>query len=98
MAVDVLFLTSPAIPVPARSAKAVKLVDALPEGATLLDGTLEASLGRISEGSSAKHTYTMIFTAGGSGLVLPAASVTYKAEDGQEAQVRMRRVHHAACL
>ena len=65
-----------------RSAKAVTLEDAIPSNATLLDGSLSVTFPRIAEGSSVKHTYTMAFTTGGAGMVLPTASVKYNAEEG----------------
>jgi hypothetical protein len=65
-----------------RSAKAVTLEDVIPSNATLLEGSLTATFPRISEGSSVQHTYTMAFTTGGAGMVLPTASVKYAAEEG----------------
>ncbi|GFH07625.1 uncharacterized protein HaLaN_02455 [Haematococcus lacustris] len=65
----------------------VVLVDVLPAGAQLLDGSLSVTFPKISSGSAAKHRYTMLFTSGGSLEVtyLPQGTVTYKADaDGSQ--------------
>lgn len=64
------------------SAKAIQLKDNLPPGASLVEGSLDASFPILSSGSSVQNKYVMIFTTGGSGLALPVATVTYQPEEG----------------
>lgn len=63
------------------TAKQVKLTDVLPAESTLVDGTLDASLGKIAMGSHAKHSYVIVFNTGSIEVTLPDATVTYQAED-----------------
>lgn len=63
------------------TAKQVKLTDVLPAESTLVDGTLDASLGKIAMGSQAKHSYVIVFNTGSIEVTLPDATVTYQAED-----------------
>jgi hypothetical protein len=63
------------------SAKKIELKDQLPPGAKLVDGSLEAEFPVLSSGSTVEHTYVMQFVSGGSGLMLPVATVTYRPED-----------------
>ena len=58
--------------------------DTLPPGASLLSGSLDVEFPVLASGSSVNHSYVMTFAAGGSGLVLPVASVTYDAEEGTQ--------------
>jgi hypothetical protein len=59
----------------------VKLLDKLPENAKLLEGSTDAKFAVIAEGSSVKHSYVITFTAGGDGVLLPQASISYLADD-----------------
>ena len=72
-----------------RTAKDIKLVDYLPEGAKLLSGSITSTIPTLADGSSATHTYVMSFTTGGSAPLLPLATVTYLAED---ASTQVRRL------
>lgn len=62
------------------AANNVVLKDTLPENATLVEGTLEADIGKITVGSHVKHTYTVVFTYGGTFTTLPLAVASYVAE------------------
>mmetsp|Transcript_7726 Transcript_7726/g.23204 ORF Transcript_7726/g.23204 Transcript_7726/m.23204 type:complete len:224 (-) Transcript_7726:368-1039(-) len=66
------------------SAKNVRIADVLPSNAKLLSGSLDATIPTIAEGSIAKHSYTIMFTTGGSGTAMLPAKVTYIAEEGSE--------------
>jgi hypothetical protein len=77
-------------PLRARStAKDVVLSDVLPSNAQLLSGSLSASFPAIASGSTVKHTYTLVFTAGGSMDItfLPSGTVTYKGDSEGTEQV-----------
>lgn len=72
------------------SANNVVLRDTLPEGAQLQDGTLEATLGKISSGSEIKHTYKLAFSSANGRVIMPAVAVTYLAEpDASKPTVRL---------
>lgn len=59
------------------------------EDFTLVDGSLEAALGKIDAGSSVQHSYVVVPNKGSFGLRFDPASVTYVAEiDSSEKQVR----------
>lgn len=59
------------------TASDVRLLDRVPAEATLMDGVLEASLGKISVGSHVKHSYTIVFNNGSIQASLPPAVVSY---------------------
>eukprot|EP00798_Chlamydomonas_sp_ICE-L_P031223 gene31223-6373_t len=71
------------------TASNVVLEDYLPEGAILVDGELKTTWGKIAVGSHAKHTYSMIFSTGGSSIMLPLASIKYTPDDSEDVQVGM---------
>lgn len=77
-----------------RSAKSVSVKDTLPPGASLLSGSLDVEFPVLASGSSVNHSYVMTFAAGGSGLVLPVASVTYDAEEGTQQVCLCARCTH----
>jgi aspartate aminotransferase-like enzyme len=59
------------------------------EDFTLVDGSLEAALGKIDAGSSVQHSYVVVPNKGSFGLRFDPATVTYVAEiDSSEKQVR----------
>ena len=61
----------------------------MPEDFTLLDGSVGATLGKISAGSSVQHSYVLVPNKGSFGLRFDPATVTYVAElDSNEKQVR----------
>jgi hypothetical protein len=58
---------------------------ALPEGMSLLEGSLEGTYSTIEPGSSVKHVYVATAVKGEKGHVLEAATVSYKADaDGHQ--------------
>jgi len=71
------------------TANDVQLKDAvIPENLTLIDGTLEASLGKIDVGSTATHSYVVKADKGSFVAEFNPALVTYKPEfDSNEEQV-----------
>eukprot|EP00879_Flechtneria_rotunda_P000975 GHRR01001108.1.p1 GENE.GHRR01001108.1~~GHRR01001108.1.p1 ORF type:complete len:233 (+),score=63.54 GHRR01001108.1:429-1127(+) len=59
----------------------VQLKDAeVPEGFRLLDGSSEASLGKIDVGSSVQHSYVLVADRGSFGATFAPAAVTYQPE------------------
>ncbi|GFR44549.1 hypothetical protein Agub_g5820 [Astrephomene gubernaculifera] len=62
------------------TADAVKLEDALPAEATLVDGALEVNFGKVTVGSHVKHSYVIVFNTGSVQVTLPLARVSYIAE------------------
>eukprot|EP00878_Enallax_costatus_P001075 GHUV01001212.1.p1 GENE.GHUV01001212.1~~GHUV01001212.1.p1 ORF type:complete len:240 (+),score=68.40 GHUV01001212.1:188-907(+) len=70
------------------TANEVQLKDsAVPEGLRVIDGSLEASLGRVDAGSSVKHSYVVVADKGSFGAEFEPATVTYIAEfDSKERQ------------
>jgi hypothetical protein len=59
------------------------------EDFTLVDGSLEAALGKIDAASSVQHSYVVVPNKGSFGLRFDPATVTYVAEiDSSEKQVR----------
>lgn len=75
------FLLLHCLPFTYRTAKDVQLTDgAISEDFTLVDGSLEASLGKIEAGSSIEHTYVVVPNKGSFGLRFEPAAVTYIAE------------------
>lgn len=63
------------------TASEVTLKDAAaPEGLRLIDGSLEANLGKIDVGSSVQHSYVLVSDTGSYGAQFEAATVTYQAE------------------
>lgn len=71
----------------ASTASNVQLEDILPEGAKLLDGSLAATIPKISVGSQVKHSYVIVFTTGSPKVALPIATVTYAADDSKNVQI-----------
>lgn len=71
------------------TASEVTLKDsAIPKGLKLIDGSLEASLGKIDVGSSVQHTYVLAAETGSFGAEFEPATVTYQPEfDSKEKQV-----------
>jgi hypothetical protein len=71
------------------TANDVQLADsAIPENLTLIEGTLEASLGKIDVGSTATHSYVVKADKGSFVAEFKPALVTYKPEfDSNEEQV-----------
>lgn len=62
---------------------------AVAEDFTLVDGSLEAALGKIDAGSSVQHSYTIVPNKGSFGLRFQPATVSYIAEiDSSDKQVR----------
>ncbi|EFJ50017.1 hypothetical protein VOLCADRAFT_117033 [Volvox carteri f. nagariensis] len=59
------------------TADAVKFQDVLPAEASLVEGSLEADLGKVSIGSHVKHSYVIVFNTGSVEVTLPTALVTY---------------------
>lgn len=70
------------------TANDVQLKDAeIPDGLTLIDGTLEAALGKVDVGATATHTYVLKADKGSYIAEFKPASVTYKPEfDSNEEQ------------
>jgi len=70
------------------TAKDVQLLDAVQsEDFTVVEGSLETSLGKIEAGSSVQHSYVIVPTKGSFGLRFPPATVSYVAElDSTERQ------------
>jgi hypothetical protein len=71
------------------TANEVTLKDsALPEGLKLIDGSLEAHLGKVDVGSSVQHTYVVVAEKGSFAAEFASATVTYQPElDNKEKQV-----------
>lgn len=72
-----------------RTASDVNLKDAaIPEGLRLIEGSLEASLGKIDVGSSVQHSYVVVADKGSFPAEFESATVTYIAEfDSKDKQV-----------
>jgi len=81
-----------------RTAKDVQMLDAvLADDFTVVDGSLEVSLGKIEAGSSVQHSYVIVPTKGSFGLRFPPATVSYVAElDSTERQASTPRAGMAA--
>ncbi|KAF8066375.1 Ssr2 [Scenedesmus sp. PABB004] len=63
------------------AASDVQLEDApVPKGLRLIEGALEASLGKIDVGGSAQHSYTLVADDGAFAAEFAPATVTYVAE------------------
>ncbi|WIA22976.1 hypothetical protein OEZ86_009897 [Tetradesmus obliquus] len=52
----------------------------LPEGLKLIDGSLEAHLGKVDVGSSVQHSYVVVAEKGSFGAEFQSATVTYQPE------------------
>jgi hypothetical protein len=72
------------------TANEVTLKDSeLPEGLKLIDGSLEAHLGKVDVGSSVQHSYVVVAEKGSFPAEFQSATVTYQPElDNKEKQVR----------
>lgn len=69
----------------------------LAEDFTLVDGSLEVSLGKIEAGSSVQHSYVIVPNKGSFGLRFPPATVSYVAElDSTERQASISSAGIAA--
>jgi hypothetical protein len=74
------------------TANEVTLKDSeLPEGLKLIDGSLEAYLGKVDVGSSAQHSYMVVAEKGSFAAEFQSATVTYQPElENKEKQVCAR--------
>lgn len=62
------------------TADAVKFQDFLPAEASVVEGTLELNVGKVSIGSHVKHSYVIVFNTGSVEVQLPVALVTYTSD------------------
>lgn len=81
----------------ASTANDVHLKDgAIPEGLRVIDGSPEASLGKVDSGSSVQHSYVVVADKGSFGAEFEPATVSYIPEfDSKEIQVCI--VQWASC-
>ncbi|KAF6263358.1 translocon-associated protein beta-domain-containing protein [Scenedesmus sp. NREL 46B-D3] len=77
------------------TANEVALKDSpLPEGLKLIDGSLEAHLGKVDVGSSVQHSYVVVAEKGSFGAEFQSATVTYQPElDNKEKQTTSSSVY-----
>ena len=82
-------VTTPSALCACSTAMDVAYSDELPEGAELLEGSLQASFPKLAVGSTAKHSYVVRFNVGRGKLAvfLPAASVAYLSDSESTLQV-----------